>query len=95
MAVLGPALVAQEDGGGRELIGDLDLKEAALDGTWTKVDDGVRLVTQQGGRVRVYVKGSSTPCLDVEQLSDLGTGKVGLWFNGNASFRNLKITPAP
>ena len=45
-------------------------------------------------RIRVYVDESTTPCLDVEKLGDLSSGKVGLWFNGTASFRNFRFTPA-
>lgn len=48
----------------------------------------------KGKRVRVYVNNSKTPCLDIEKLNSRKSGKVGLWFNGIASFANLKITQA-
>lgn len=46
----------------------------------------------KGGRVRVFVNGAGEPCLDVKQMSEVRSGKIGLWFNGIAAFRNLKIT---
>lgn len=49
-------------------------------------------VAVNGGRVRVFVNGASEPCLDVKKMSEVNTGKVGLWFNGTAAFRDLKIT---
>lgn len=48
----------------------------------------------KGNRVRVFVNGSKTACLDVEKLNDRKSGKVGLWFNGIASFANLSVTTA-
>lgn len=48
----------------------------------------------KAGRVRVFVNGSTEPCLDVERLSQSAQGKVGVWFNGTASFANLQIEPA-
>lgn len=45
----------------------------------------------KGGRIRTFVNGAAEPCLDVEKLSETSSGKVGLWFNGIASFRNLTI----
>lgn len=45
------------------------------------------------GRVKVFVNESSKPCLDVGSLGKLEKGKVGIWFNGVASFSDLKITP--
>ena len=47
-----------------------------------------------GGRVRVFVNNSGTASLDVAKLSNSESGKVGVWFNGVASFANLKISPA-
>ncbi|HRG80148.1 MAG TPA: DUF1080 domain-containing protein [Cyclobacteriaceae bacterium] len=44
--------------------------------------------------VKVYVNGSETPTLEVDQLSTTKQGKLGFWV-GNGSegwFRNLKIT---
>ncbi len=46
----------------------------------------------KGGRVKVFVDGADAPCLDVRKLGDFKEGKVGLWFNGIASFANLKVT---
>ena len=46
-------------------------------------------------RVRVFVDDGDSPCLDVELLGEQRDGKLGLWFNGIASFRNLVVTPAP
>ena len=43
--------------------------------------------------VKVYVQDSNRACLDVEKLTKQSEGKVGIWFNGVASYRNLKITP--
>ena len=48
-----------------------------------------------GARVRVYVNDSKQPCLDVQKLNSRRSGKVGLWFNGIASFSKLSVTPAP
>ncbi|MDA1166297.1 MAG: DUF1080 domain-containing protein [Planctomycetota bacterium] len=45
----------------------------------------------RGRRIRVFVNGSEKPSLDVLKLSGVNSGKVGLWFNGTASFANLKI----
>jgi len=53
----------------------------------------VRIVVDKPD-VRVYVNGSEEPCLQVEQLSERGTGRVGFWV-GNGSegwFRNLTLT---
>ena len=47
-------------------------------------------------RVAVFVNDATTPCLEVEQLSDRKTGWVGFWA-GNGSggqFANLRITAA-
>lgn len=44
--------------------------------------------------VTVYVNGADEPCLQVAQLSERGTGRVGFWV-GNGSegwFRNLTLT---
>ena len=43
--------------------------------------------------VRVYLQDSNQPCMVVSKLSKISNGKAGLWFNGIASYRNLKITP--
>lgn len=45
-----------------------------------------------GDTVRVFVNESKVPSLQVKRLTDRRSGKVGLWFNGIASFRNLKIS---
>jgi len=47
-----------------------------------------------GDTVRVFVNESKVPSLQVKRLTDRRTAKVGLWFNGIASFRNLTIEPA-
>lgn len=47
----------------------------------------------EGKRVRVFVNDAKSPSLDIEKMSDLSSGKVGLWFNGIASFANLRIEP--
>lgn len=49
-------------------------------------------VTNQ--RIRVFVDGATRPCLDVEKLGSVNSGKVGLWFNGIASFRNFRVQPS-
>ena len=59
------------------------------------VDDWfhVRIVVDKPD-VRVYVNGAEEPCLQVQQLSERGTGRVGFWV-GNGSegrFRNLILT---
>lgn len=46
-------------------------------------------------RVRVFVNGATEPCLDVEALGSVKSGKVGIWFNGIASFANLKVEANP
>lgn len=43
--------------------------------------------------VRVFVNDSDRPSLQVKRLADRRSGKVGLWFNGIASFRNFTVTP--
>lgn len=43
------------------------------------------------GRVRVFVNDSDEACLDVESLSNTRNGKVGLWYNGVATFFDLQI----
>lgn len=45
----------------------------------------------RNGRIRVFVNEASSPCLDVASLANGRGDKVGLWFNGTASFANLKI----
>jgi hypothetical protein len=47
-----------------------------------------------GDTVRVFVNEGKVPSLQVKRLTDRRTGKIGLWFNGIASFRNLSIKPA-
>ncbi len=42
-------------------------------------------------RIRVFVNDGEEPCLDVEKLGDTRSGKVGLWFNGIAAFRNFRV----
>ncbi len=42
-------------------------------------------------KVKVYVQDSNRACLDIEKLTKQAEGKVGIWFNGVANFRNLKI----
>ncbi len=44
------------------------------------------------GRVRAFVNGSDTPSLDVERLSSIEKGKVGVWYNGVATFYEFKVT---
>lgn len=44
--------------------------------------------------VRVFVNDGKTASLQVERLTERRSGKVGLWFNGIASFRNLRVTSA-
>jgi hypothetical protein len=46
----------------------------------------------KNGRVKVFVDNAAQPCLDVKKMSETTSGKVGLWFNGIASFANLKIS---
>tara|TARA_R110002072_G_scaffold303109_1_gene493960 strand:- start:55163 stop:56452 length:1290 start_codon:yes stop_codon:yes gene_type:complete len=46
-----------------------------------------------GDTVRVFVNESKVPSLQVKRLATRRSGKVGLWFNGVGSFRNLKISP--
>ncbi|MEM7011398.1 MAG: hypothetical protein AAF585_07935 [Verrucomicrobiota bacterium] len=43
-------------------------------------------------RIKVFIDDADEPCLDVEKLGDVKSGKVGLWFNGVASFRNFRVT---
>jgi hypothetical protein len=52
-------------------------------------------VVVQYPRVRVFVNGSKTPSLDVNQLSDRKRGWVGFWVgNGSGgSFANLSVGP--
>lgn len=45
-----------------------------------------------GDTVLVFVNESKLPSLQVKRLTNRRSGKVGLWFNGIASFRNLKIS---
>ncbi|MEM9015726.1 MAG: hypothetical protein AAGC68_01845, partial [Verrucomicrobiota bacterium] len=45
-------------------------------------------------RVRIFVNEGDDASLDVERLSDPVGGKVGVWFNGIAAFRNLIVTPS-
>lgn len=45
-------------------------------------------------RVRVFLENSATPCMDVPKLNPNTSGKAGIWFNGIANWRNLKITPS-
>lgn len=47
-----------------------------------------------GDTVSVFVNESEQPSLQVKRLVTSRSGKVGLWFNGIASFRNLTVTPA-
>lgn len=42
-------------------------------------------------KVKVYVQDSNQPCLHIEKLTKQSDGKVGIWFNGVANFRNLNI----
>jgi len=77
--MVGPALEAQQEGVGRELIGALDLQEAALEGTWTRVDDGIRLVTQKkGGRAVVASDMPLDYDLTLEFTRDTGNDAVGV-----------------
>lgn len=45
-------------------------------------------------RVRVFIGSDKKPCLDVSRLGESRGAKVGLWFNGVASWANLRLTPA-
>ena len=47
-------------------------------------------------KVSVFVNDAKTPCLVIDQLSDLGKGLVGLWVGNNSGgdFANLKVVPA-
>ncbi len=42
-------------------------------------------------RVRVFVDGADEPSLDVERIGNPQEGKVGVWFNGVAAFKNLDL----
>ena len=46
--------------------------------------------------VRVFVNGSTTPAMDLKQLSDRKTGWIGVWVGNNSDgqFANLTVTPA-
>lgn len=46
-----------------------------------------------GDTVRVFVNNSDNPSLEVKRLAKQSSGKVGLWFNGIASFKNFVVTP--
>lgn len=48
----------------------------------------------KGNRVKVFVEAAKEASLDVQRLSRRNGGKVGLWFNGIAEYRNLKIVPS-
>ena len=54
----------------------------------------VRIVVANA-KVRVFVDGAATPCLEVDDLGEAKTGGVALWVgNGSdGSFANLSITP--
>lgn len=47
-----------------------------------------------GDTVRVFVNKSKSPSLAVKRLTEKSSGKVGLWFNGIAAFRNFRIIDA-
>lgn len=53
-------------------------------------------ITVNGKSIKVYVNYSSKPCLEVESLGNLTSGKVALWTGmmSGGSFANLEITPA-
>ena len=42
--------------------------------------------------VRVFVDGSDRSCLHVKRLTERRSGKVGVWFNGIAAFRNFRVS---
>ena len=46
-------------------------------------------------QVKVFINGSSVPCLEVEQLQAYQEGPIGFWVGNNSEgyFRNLKVTP--
>ena len=44
-------------------------------------------------QIRVFINQAEEPCLEVTKLSKSTRGKVGLWFNGVASFANLIVDP--
>jgi hypothetical protein len=47
-----------------------------------------------GDTVLAFVNRSDNPSLQVKRLTERRSGKVGLWFNGIAAFRNFKVIPA-
>ena len=51
-------------------------------------------IVVSGETVRVFVNDGKTGSLQVERLTARRSGKVGLWFNGIASFRNLRVISA-
>ncbi|MDG2388549.1 MAG: DUF1080 domain-containing protein [Planctomycetaceae bacterium] len=60
-----------------------------------KPTDWVRMkVVVDGDRIQVFVNDSRKASLDVKRLGKLNSGKVGLWCNGVASYRNFKVTLA-
>ncbi len=69
--------------------------ESSMDPVPEVVDDWFHVkVVVDHPKVTVYVNGSSSPTLGIEQISTRKTGKVGFWV-GNGSegwFKNLKIT---
>jgi pimeloyl-ACP methyl ester carboxylesterase len=48
----------------------------------------------KGKSIKVFANGSTTPCLEVESLSGLSSGAIGLWVGNNSkgSFKDLRIT---
>ncbi|HMF70220.1 MAG TPA: hypothetical protein VK616_02035, partial [Flavitalea sp.] len=50
-------------------------------------------ITIKGKSIKVFVNGASTPCLEVESLSDRKSGTVAVWVGNTSkgSFKELKI----
>lgn len=54
-------------------------------------------ITINGGLIKAFVNNNPKASLVVKSISKIDHGQLGLWCEGNskASFKNLKITPAP
>jgi hypothetical protein len=71
-----------------------EFEKAILPATVQATDWFRARVEVKNGRIKVFVNGSKTPCLDVPTLnSDGKKGKLGFWVgdNSNGDFANLKI----
>jgi hypothetical protein len=53
-------------------------------------------IVVEGNSITVFVDNSSQPSLSVQQIGDLGEGKLGFWVGNNSdgSFANLMIRPS-